>query len=116
MFFSLLVMAEQLEATAYSLDLLQVEGYLQLPLQVGGQLWFPLQVEGEVFSLVSRLPWIFLLWPLVFWEGVLEGEWVRLMMSLVPLSAQPQTSLMLPLSLLLSSLQVPWWVWPENLP
>ena len=106
MFFSLSVMAAQLEVIAYSLDLLQVERYLQFPLQIGGQLWLPLQVEGEVFSLVSQLLWISLLWPLVFWEGLLDGEWVWPMMSLVPPFARPLTSLMSLLSLLLSSLQV----------
>ena len=103
MFFSLLVMVVQLEVIAYSLDLLQVERCLQFPLQAGGQLWLPLQVEGEVFSLVSRPLLIFFLWPLVFLEGVLEGE----MISLLPPSARPQASL----TSLLSSLQVLWWVW-----
>ena len=119
MFFSLLVMAVQLEVIIYSLDLLQVEGCLQFPLQAGGQLWLPLRVEGEVFSLVSQPPLIFLFWPLVFLEEVLEGE----MISLVPPSARPLASLTSLLSspwaslmsLLLSSLQVSWWVWPENL-
>ena len=106
MFFFLLVMAAQLEMVAYLLDLPQVEGYLQFSLVVGEQLWLPLQVEGEVFSLVFQLQWISLLWPLEFWEGLVDGELVWSMMSLVRPFAHPQASLLLLLSLPLSSLPV----------
>lgn len=106
MFFFLSVMAAQLEMVAYLLDLPQVEGYLQFPLVVGEQLWLPLQVEGEVFSLVFQLRWISLLWPLEFWEGLVDGELVWSMMSLVWPFAHPQASLLLLLSLPLSSLPV----------